>query len=114
LLGMAKWTEGLQKYGNYYKGIKKIDQVLEVHRRDTVSTFGTRSSCRVVRSRAELSKAELTNDKDSSDSQVLNNAVLADSLTTDFFHTHQIKVTLIMHLSISYPLELYVGNARDI
>jgi len=50
---MAKWTDGLLKYENYYEGIvdeEKIDEVLEVHRRDTVSMFGTRSNCRVAHS----------------------------------------------------------------
>ena len=58
---MVKLTEGLQKCGNYYEGIvdeAKIDEVLEVYRKDTVSTFGTRSSCRVARG---LFKTEVTN-----------------------------------------------------
>jgi len=61
---MAKWTEGLQKCGNYYEGIvdkAKIYEVLEVHRRDTVSTFGTRSSCRVARTKGGAFKTEVTN-----------------------------------------------------
>ena len=35
---MAKWTEGLQKYGNYHEGIvdeEKIDEVLETNKRST-------------------------------------------------------------------------------
>ena len=45
-----KWTEGLSIAGLYYDGIVdggKLDEVLELHKRDTVSTFGTRSSRRV-------------------------------------------------------------------
>ena len=56
---MAEWTVGLTKYGNYYSGIveeNKIDQLLELHRRDTVSTFGTRNSCRAApaKSKSEM------------------------------------------------------------
>ena len=66
---MAKWMEGLQKYGNYYEGIVdegKIDEVLETHRRDTVSIFGTRSSCRVARARPSRSEStmEVTDEND--------------------------------------------------
>jgi len=47
---------------NYYEGIvdeEKIDEVLEFHRRDTISTFGTRSSCRVARARSSESRTEV-------------------------------------------------------
>ena len=42
---------GLTKYGSYYSGIieeNRIDEVLELHRRGMMSTFGTRSSRRVA------------------------------------------------------------------
>ena len=45
----AKWLTG---YGQYYEGIvdeSQLDWVLEFHKRDTVSTFGTRSSRRVTK-----------------------------------------------------------------
>ena len=45
-----KWTEGLTVAGLYFDGIvdgDKLDEVIELHKRDTVSTFGTRSSRRV-------------------------------------------------------------------
>lgn len=44
------WTEGLYQYGNYYAGIVEgsdLDKILELHKRDTITTFGTRSSRRV-------------------------------------------------------------------
>ena len=44
------WTECLQKLGSYYVGVvhkDKVDKILEHHKRDTVSTFGTRSSIRL-------------------------------------------------------------------
>ena len=44
------WTEGLTTAGLYYDGVvdgDKLENVLELHKRDTVSTFGTRSSRRV-------------------------------------------------------------------
>ena len=46
-----KWTEGLTVAGLYFDGIvdgDKLDEVIELHKRDTVSTFsGTHSSRRV-------------------------------------------------------------------
>ncbi len=48
---MATWKEGLSSFGQYYAGIvdeENLDKVLELHKRDTVSTFGTRSSRRVT------------------------------------------------------------------
>ena len=44
------WAEGLTVAGLYYDGIideSKLQDTLELHKRDTVSTFGTRSSRRV-------------------------------------------------------------------
>ena len=43
---------GLSAAGLYYDDVideSKIQDTLELHKRDTVSTFGTRSSCRVSR-----------------------------------------------------------------
>ena len=66
---MAKWTKELQKYGNYYEGIVdegKINEVLEIHRRDTVSLFRTRSSCRVAQAKSSAeTRNEVTGDNDS-------------------------------------------------
>ena len=48
------WTEGLTVAGLYYDGVidgDKLDEVIELHKRDTVSTFGTRSSRRVSESK---------------------------------------------------------------
>ena len=45
---MAEWHKGLQQRGNYFEGVidgNKLDETLELHRRSTVSTFGTRRSC---------------------------------------------------------------------
>lgn len=45
------WTKGLSEAGlNYYDGVveeERLHEILELHKRDTVSTFGTRSSRRV-------------------------------------------------------------------
>ena len=41
------WSKGLKHSGLYYEGIvDDCDQVLELHRRSTMSTFGTRTSYR--------------------------------------------------------------------
>ena len=44
-----KWAEGLTVAGLYFDGIVDGDklEVIELHKRDTVSTFGTCSSRRV-------------------------------------------------------------------
>ena len=42
-----EWHEGLKRCGMYYEGFidgEKVAECLENHRRDTASTFGTRSS----------------------------------------------------------------------
>ena len=47
---MVEWQKGLEQKGLYYEGIvngSRLDSVLELHRRSTVSTFGTRRSSRV-------------------------------------------------------------------
>ena len=59
--------------GLYYDGIlnqKQLEEVLELHKRDTVSTFGTRSSTRVsseakaIKRVGKLSKVVLEADKE--------------------------------------------------
>ena len=53
-LSCNSWKEGLSHNGLYYSGIidaTKLNEVLEMHKRDTVSTFGTRSSRRVLKPR---------------------------------------------------------------
>ena len=37
------WARGLKKYGNYYEGIvERAELVLEMHKQETVTTFGIR------------------------------------------------------------------------
>ena len=37
------WAVGLKKYGCYYEGIvQDVDNVLELHKQDTTTTFGIR------------------------------------------------------------------------
>ena len=48
---MVEWQKELQQKGLYYEGITdgtRLDEILELHRRSTVSTFGTRRSCRTT------------------------------------------------------------------
>ena len=55
-----RWAEGLSVAGLYYDGVVdecKLQEILELHKRDTVSTFGTRSSCRVAKMRAPATPA---------------------------------------------------------
>jgi hypothetical protein len=54
MMESPKWTEGLTVAGLYFDGVvdgDKLDEVIELHKRDTVSTFGTRSSRRVCEPR---------------------------------------------------------------
>lgn len=45
-----RWSEGLQKRGTYYEGyVDDLDSVLESHRRDTVTSWGTRRSSKAQR-----------------------------------------------------------------
>ena len=60
---MAVWTNGLTRYGLYYAGIvdeSQLDEVLELHKRDTVSTFGTRNSRRVTKKGATKHKLQMS------------------------------------------------------
>ena len=88
---MAVWAERLTRYGLYYAGIvdeSQLDEVLELHNRDTVSTFGTRSSRRVTKKTP--TKKKLTTDEcstETSDDQ-------PESDQTDSDHTvtsHQVS-----------------------
>lgn len=50
-MSAPRWAHGLTVAGLYYDGVideKKLQDTLELHKRDTVSTFGTRSSRRVA------------------------------------------------------------------
>ena len=39
------WAKGLKRSGMYYEGIvEDLDEVLEAHRRITMTTYGTRTS----------------------------------------------------------------------
>ena len=69
------WASNLSvsSCGLYYDGIlnqKQLEEVLELHKRDTVSTFGTRSSSRVsseakaIKRVGKLSKVVLEADKE--------------------------------------------------
>ena len=47
---LLTWASGFSASGLYYQGIldrNQLEEVSELHKRDTVSTFGTRSSFRV-------------------------------------------------------------------
>ena len=61
------WTQGLTRYGKYYTGIveeSNLDKILELHKRDTVSTFGTRSSRRVMKTKPQRGNKNDDNDSD--------------------------------------------------
>ena len=40
---LPSWAKGLKKYGTYYEGvISDAESVLELHKKETVTTFGIR------------------------------------------------------------------------
>ena len=46
-----RWQDKLKPSGLYYDGFipgKELNDILEIHRRDTASTFGTRKSSNVT------------------------------------------------------------------
>lgn len=48
---MAAWCKGLEPKGLYFEGTvsgNKLEELLELHHRQTTSTFGTRTSTRVT------------------------------------------------------------------
>ena len=41
------WASGLHRSGLYYEGVvDDLEKTLELHRKATVTTFGTRTSCK--------------------------------------------------------------------
>ena len=62
------WTRGLKKYGNYYEGIvERADLVLEMHKQDTVTTFGIRRTEK-PRSAPAIGKENINQDEQQKDS----------------------------------------------
>ena len=51
------WAEKLHRYGNYYEGIvdsDEVDRIMELHKRETVTSYGTRTSVVSRRSKSSL------------------------------------------------------------
>ena len=98
---MAVWAKGLTRYGLYYAGIvdeSQLDEVLELHKRDTVSTFGTHSSRRVTKKGA--TKHKLTTDEcptKPSDDQPESDQTESDHTVT----SHQVSRLVTWNLSLS-------------
>jgi len=41
----SSWSSGLARIRQYYEGIvENVESILELHRKDTVTTYGTRTS----------------------------------------------------------------------
>ena len=67
------WSEGLSAAGLYYDGIideSRLQDILELHKRDTVSTFGTRSSRRVSSEASASRKSKTESSSNTVDSGV--------------------------------------------
>ena len=63
------WSKGLKRSGLYYEGIvDDCDQVLELHRRSTMSTFRTRTS---YRAQSKSVNEEDTQDKENKDKVIV-------------------------------------------
>ena len=62
------WTRGLKKYGNYYEGIvERAELVLEMHKQDTITTFGIRRTEK-PRSASAVGKENINHDAQHKDS----------------------------------------------
>ena len=65
IMSTPSWAEGLTVAGLYHDGItdeSKLQDTLELHKRDTVSTFGTRSSRRVSKgTKKALGESQVVN-----------------------------------------------------
>ena len=64
------WSAGLERRGVYYEGVvdgQVIDEVLELHKRDTVSTFGTRTSTKGASRKLDGSTHNKDENKENSD-----------------------------------------------
>ena len=65
------WSKGLKRSGLYYESIvDDCNQVLELHRRSTMSTFGTRTSYR-AQSKSVSEEDTLDEDKENKDKVIL-------------------------------------------
>ena len=63
------WSKGLKRSGLYYEGmVNDCDQVLELHHRSTMSTFGTRTS---YRAQSKSVSEEDTQDKENKDKVIV-------------------------------------------
>ena len=65
VMSAPSWADSLTAAGLYYDGIideSKLQDTLELHKRDTVSTFGTRSSRRVSKgTKKALGESQVVN-----------------------------------------------------
>lgn len=67
---VPEWSNGLERKGLYFEGIvdsAQLNEVLELHKRDTVSTFGTRSSRRVAEPKKGSQSSKMTTDVQQAD-----------------------------------------------
>ena len=52
------WTSGLQRNGEYYEGVvSSLDDRLEAHKRETITTWGTRTSSSNSKPASDCEKA---------------------------------------------------------
>ena len=52
------WTSGLQRNGEYYEGVvSSLDDCLEAHKRETITTWGTRTSSSNSKPASDCEKA---------------------------------------------------------
>ena len=93
LMAVPVWAEGLTRYGLYYAGIvdeSQLDEILEVYKRDTVSTLGTHSSRRVTKkttkqepSKDDCSASRPSNDQsESTDNTITTHQLLSNAVTS--------------------------------
>ena len=67
---VPEWSSDLERKGLYFEGIVDsavLDEVLELHKRDTVSTFGTGSSRRVAEPKKGSQSSKMTTEAQQAD-----------------------------------------------
>ena len=65
------WARGLKKYGNYYEGIvESAELALEMHKQETVTTFGVRRTEKSKSSPAIHSNKENENNENNSNNKL--------------------------------------------
>lgn len=99
---MTSWYAGLEQKGLYFEGVvteKRLNEVLELHRRSTVSTFGTRRSCQTA----------APTDKVPSDENVSSTALISYSISVFNIVYFLMYIGLSQHQHCQHSLHILLA-----